>query len=90
MTQTKEMEERRRIREAVTGLLDQRDLGKTICPSEASREVFGQRGNEREYMDRTRDVVRELVAEGVVEVCQRGNVVDMDGVRGPIRVRKKS
>jgi Protein of unknown function (DUF3253) len=44
----------------------------------------------REYMDRTRDVVREMVGEGAIEVCRRGEVVDMDAVKGPIRLRKKS
>lgn len=89
MTQAKDPEEGR-IREAITELLEKRDPGKTICPSEASRGVFGTKGNEREYMDRTRDVVREMVGEGAVEVCQRGEVIDMDAVKGPIRLRKKS
>ena len=89
MTQAKDPEEGR-IREAITELLEKRDPGKTICPSEASRAVFGTKGNEREYMDRTRDVVREMVGEGAIEVCQRGEVVDMDAVKGPIRLRKKS
>jgi hypothetical protein len=89
MTQTKEIEDGR-IREAIVGLLEKRDVGKTICPSEASREVFGKKGNEREYMDRTRDVVRALAREGEIEVCQKGSVVDMDAVKGPIRLRMKS
>jgi len=89
MTQAKDPEEGR-IREAIIELLEKRDPGKTICPSEASRAVFGTKGNEREYMDRTRDVVREMVGEGAVEVCQRGEAVDMDAVKGPIRLRKKS
>lgn len=87
MTQTKDREDRK-IREAIVGLLDKRDVGKTICPSEASREVFGQKGNEKEFMDRTRGVVRALVGEGEIEVCQKGNVVDMDTAKGPIRLRK--
>jgi hypothetical protein len=89
MTQTKDPEDRR-IREAIVGLLDKRDMGKTICPSEASREVFGQKGNEKEFIDRTRGVVRVLVGEGEIEVCQEGNVVDMDAAKGAIRLRKKS
>ena len=88
MTQTGGSEEER-LRNAITGLLEKREVGKTICPSEASREVFGQGGNEREYMNRTRDVVRTMVEEGVVEVTQRGNVVDMDCAKGPIRLRRK-
>jgi Protein of unknown function (DUF3253) len=44
MTQAKDPEGR--IREAITELLEKRDPGKTICPSEASRAVFGTKGNE--------------------------------------------
>jgi len=89
MTQAKDPEDRR-IREAIVRLLDKRDVGKTICPCEASREVFGQKGNEKEVMDRTRGVVRVLVGEEEIEVSQKGNVVDMDAAKGAIRLRKKS
>jgi hypothetical protein len=84
------MTENRRIREAIVSLLEKREPGKTICPSEASRAVFGSpRGNEKECMDRTRAVVAELVEEGVLEVCQKGHVVDIEASKGPIRLRKK-
>ena len=77
------------LREAIVSLLDKRDVGKTICPSEASRAVSGaERGIEKEYMDRTRGVAQKLVDEGIVEVTQRGQVVDMSRVKGPIRIRK--
>jgi hypothetical protein len=84
-------EEDDRIREAIVSLLDKREVGKSICPSEASREVFGSpRGNEKEFMQRTRNVTTALVAEGVVEVCQRGKVVDIATAKGPTRLRKKT
>jgi hypothetical protein len=38
-------------------------------------------------MDAARDAARRLVAEGAVEVTQRGEVVDLDSARGPIRIR---
>jgi hypothetical protein len=40
-------------------------------------------------MEPARDAVRRLVADGAVEVMQRGEVVDLDDARGPIRVRRR-
>jgi hypothetical protein len=86
-----EESEQDQLRETILLLLDKRDVGKTICPSEASRAVFGaRRGNEREFMERTRTVAATLAAEGMVEVCQKGQVVDIATAKGPIRLRKKT
>ena len=73
-------------RRAILELLGQRDPGKTICPSEAARVVGGTEYRER--MDAVRDAARDLVAEGEIEVTQRGEVVDLDEARGPIRLRR--
>jgi hypothetical protein len=84
-------DENSKLKDAIMSLLDKRGDGKTICPSEASRAVFGSsRGNDADKMQRTRDVVRELVDAGNIEVCQRGQVVDMTTSKGPIRLRKKN
>src|SRR4051794_12318122 len=42
----------------------------------------------RPLMEPTRAVARRLVANGEVEVLQRGAVVDPSSVRGPIRIRR--
>lgn len=68
-------------REAILELLARRDEGKTICPAEAAR-VSGA------SMEEVRAEARRLVEEGEVVVMQRGEVVDLDGVRGPIRLRR--
>ncbi|HEX8105336.1 MAG TPA: DUF3253 domain-containing protein [Solirubrobacteraceae bacterium] len=73
--------------EAILSLLAQRAPGKTICPSEAARALGGDDGF-RPYMDPVRDAARDLVARGEVEVTQRGEVVDLDSARGPIRLRR--
>jgi len=39
-------------------------------------------------MERARQAARRLVARGLVEITQRGRVVDPDHARGPIRIRK--
>jgi hypothetical protein len=78
--------ERDRLRAAILELLAQRDPGKTICPSDAARAVAGERPF-RPLMDATRAAAGELVAEGALEVTQRGEVVDLKSARGPIRLR---
>ena len=72
--------------EAIRTMLAQRDEGKTICPSEAARVLGGDDGF-RELMPLVRDAARDLVAEGRIDVTQRGEVVDLDAARGPIRLR---
>ena len=73
-------------RRAILELLAQRDAGKTICPSEAARLVGGV--EYRAAMPAVRDAARDLVAEGEIEVTQRGEVVALDAARGPIRLRR--
>ena len=75
---------RERLAATIRVLLRQRDLGKTICPSEAARVVGGSEW--RELMPLTRDVAGELVRTGEVTVLQKGEPVDIDTVSGPIRI----
>jgi Protein of unknown function (DUF3253) len=75
-------------RRAILELLAQRAPGKTICPSDAARALAGDDAF-RPLMDTVRDAARELVAEGEIDVTQRGEVVDLDAARGPIRLRAR-
>jgi hypothetical protein len=68
-------------RTAILDLLAHRDPGKTICPSEAARAAGAS-------MDDVRAAARTLVADGEIVVTQKGEVVDLDGVKGPIRLRR--
>ena len=70
---------------AILGLLAQRDHGKTICPSEAARELDPD--GYRELMPLVRRAAAELAAERRIEVTQRGEPVDPASARGPIRLR---
>jgi hypothetical protein len=82
-----------RLEAALLDLLDQRAAGKTVCPSEAARQVSGSPDDPeawRPLMEPARDAVRRLVASGEVEVTQRGEVVDLDTARGPVRVRRRT
>lgn len=74
------------IEASILELLSQRDAGKTICPSEAARAVFGDDAF-RPHMDEVRAVAFEMADRGAIEVTQRGAVVDGRAARGPIRLR---
>jgi hypothetical protein len=73
-------------RRAILELLEQRDHGKTICPSDAARALAGDDGF-RPLMDLVREAAGELVEAGRIEVTQHGEPVDLDRARGPIRLR---
>jgi len=71
---------------AILDLLNQRDPGKTICPSEAARSVAPD--GWRPLMEPTRAAARRLVARGEIVMTQRGKVVDPSRVKGAVRLRK--
>jgi len=81
---TKRAELDQALEEAILALLARRGRGKTICPSEAARVVADEW---RPMMERTRCAARRLVAQGRVEITQKGQVVDPSRARGPIRLR---
>ena len=72
--------------EAIIRLLEKREPGKTICPSDAARDLVGDEGF-RELMPTVRAAARDLVAAGRIDVTQRGEVVNLDTARGAIRLR---
>jgi len=76
----------RALESAIQSLLDQRARGATICPSEAARLVGGDEW--RELMEPARRAARRLVAQGVVDITQKGTVVDPSSAKGPIRIRR--
>jgi hypothetical protein len=72
-------------RRAIEDLLASRDPGKTICPSDAARALGGDDGF-RPLMDTVRSAAQELVDEGRIVVTQKGERVDLDTVKGPVRL----
>ena len=81
-------EENRAIRNAILGLLANRSTDATLCPSEAARQVSPE--DWRPLMPRVRKIAAQMQRQGILEICQRGEVVDPDSIRGPIRFRLKS
>lgn len=74
------------LERAILELLDRR-APKTICPSDVARAV-GTADGWRALMDPVRAAAQRLVEAGEVEVTQRGEVVDLPTVRGPVRIRR--
>lgn len=74
-----------RAERTILELLADREPGKTICPSEAAREIAGDES--RDVMAVVRDAAGALVERGEIDVTQRGQVVDLARARGPIRLR---
>jgi hypothetical protein len=75
----------RELEAAIIALLDKRDGGATICPSEAARAV--RAAGWEELMEPARRAARRLVASGKVVIVQNGHKVDPSGAKGPIRIR---
>jgi len=75
-----------RLAATIRTLLRHRDADKTICPSDAARVVGGEAW--RDTMDAARDAARELAAGGLIEVRQRGVKVELDEVKGPVRLAR--
>ena len=74
------------LEQAIRALLNERPGDASICPSEAARRVGGEDAW-RDLMEPARAAARRLVANGEIQITQRGNVVDPSSTRGPIRLR---
>ncbi|MBP8806744.1 MAG: DUF3253 domain-containing protein [Kofleriaceae bacterium] len=72
---------------AILAALATRAVDATLCPSEVARQVGGEAW--RESLEPVRQAARRLVARGLVVITQRGQVVDPDRARGPIRIRRR-
>lgn len=79
---------RTRMAAVVRTLLRHRGEDKTICPSDVARAVGGD--GWRPLMPLARDVAADLAEQGLVEVRQGGQRVDLDTVKGPIRIARGS
>lgn len=77
---------RDRLKSTILALARHRGPESSICPSDAARAVDDK--NWRGLMDDARELARELAKSGDVQITQRGDVLDPDGIwRGPIRIR---
>ena len=72
------------FRPAILELLKLRGSGKTICPSEV---LAGDDKQNPELMEKVRMSARKLVSEGLIDITQKGQVVDPSEFKGAIRLR---
>lgn len=80
------MTEAARYREVIVEKLAARDASSSICPSEVARELGGD--DWRDLMQPVRDAAQELVRAGTVIITQGSETVDLETVKGPIRIRR--
>ena len=73
--------------EAIRELLDRRESGKTICPSEAARLLAGPTGDWRTEMERVHEASDALLEAGEVRLSWKGQ--DMKKRRGPYRIARR-
>ena len=73
------------IETVIFEICHKRGVGKTICPSEVARAIAGQDGDWRSLMDDVRAVGAKMSNNGQIEITQKGQPVDLDTVKGPIR-----
>ena len=73
------------ISNAVLSLATTRGPGKSTCPSEIARQLFPQ--DWRNEMNAVREVAIDLHKQGKVVITQKGKTVDIDEIKGPVRIK---
>jgi hypothetical protein len=73
-----------RIEAAILSLLENRGPGKSICPSEAAREAFGEDWNG--HMRHVRATAVHLARTGRIVITRKGKPVDPDDFKGVYRL----
>ena len=74
-------------RKAILALLDRRGAGKTICPSEAAKELAGADSEWRDRMDDVHEAVDKLLATGAIAISWKGTRKEQR--RGPYRIARR-
>lgn len=72
------------LRQAVLSAATERGPEKTTCPSEIARAIFP--ADWRNHMAEVRDAAIELQKAGKVQITQRGRPIEVDHIKGPIRI----
>src|SRR4051812_43906160 len=75
----------RDIEEAILELLRERGTA-TACPSEVARKLAP---DWRPLLPKVREVAAALQHRGLIDAYQHGRPIEVDGARGPIRLRTR-
>lgn len=73
------------IAQTILTMAAQRAPDKTVCPSEIARELFPD--DWRKHMDDIRMEAIKLQKAGKVQITQKGKPVDVDLIKGPVRIK---
>ena len=73
-----------RIENAILSLVEKRGSGKSICPSEAAREAFGDNWNA--HMRHVRSAAIHLARQGQISILRKGKPVDPENFKGVYRL----
>ncbi len=73
------------LTETILKMATMRGPDKTVCPSEIARELFPD--DWRRHMQEVRDGAIALQLAGRVTIIQKGNKVDPEHIKGPIRIK---
>ena len=74
------------IETAILSLVEARGPDKSICPSEAAREVFPE--DFRKRMRHVRNAAIHLARQGKVVILRKGKPVDPENFKGVYRLAK--
>lgn len=73
------------IARKILSVATQRGAEKSTCPSEIARMLFP--GDWRKHMNEVVDVAKDLHYHRQVVITQKGEPVDVDHIKGPIRIK---
>jgi len=74
------------IEAEILRLIQDRGVGKTICPSQVARSFSQDETAWRALMPSVREAAGRLAERGEIQVTQRGELVDIDRAKGPVRL----
>jgi len=73
------------ITDTILQMAAERGVDKTICPSEVARTLFPE--DWRGHMEEVRQHAFDLQRHGKVSITQKGELVDLENIKGPIRIK---
>ncbi len=76
-----------RIRDTILTLVTARGAGKTICPSEAAKEMDSE--NWRSLLTTVRRTAQTLAKEDRIAIYRKGKPIEPDAMKGVIRLGLK-
>ncbi|RZJ77945.1 MAG: DUF3253 domain-containing protein [Chryseobacterium sp.] len=79
------MEQSQNISDTILLTATDRGTEKSTCPSEIARMLFPE--DWRKHMKEVLDEAIDLHRQGKIVITQKGSVVDVDHIKGPVRIK---